>query len=51
MLLFVTVTHTSTGITNPEGSVSIIYGQSDGARVVISIAHQGWLALETCQPI
>ena len=28
LLLFVTVTHTSTGITNPEGSVSIIYGQS-----------------------
>ena len=35
LLLFVTVTHTGTGITKPEGSISVIYGRSKGAQVLI----------------
>lgn len=46
LLLFVTVTHTGTGITRPEGSISVIYGQSTGAQVLIERLY----SLLYCKP-
>ena len=56
LLLFVTVTHTGTGITRPEGSISVIHGQSNGAQVLndklssLLYCTPRLVSLETCLP-